>query len=160
MVSMDLHLVGIPPPLPIGIFTDWIVIISLSRALNLAFDWTTFSNSDHITLGVISSFLQKLIPIALSYTLTSLLIVIPNISELLQFCKAYSNRSDTLARKWDIGFEFSLSYGCKRRTISLVPTALNRLYCLFISSSVVNLGSSVSSMITLQNNLLQLPYIL
>jgi hypothetical protein len=72
--------------------------------------------------------------------------VIPTISESLQFCKACSNRSDTLANKWDIGFE---STEGERRAVSCVPTALKCLYCLVISSSMVNLGSAV---ITLKKN--------
>jgi len=36
----------------------------------------------------------------------------------------------------------SLEWG-KRRTVSCVPTALNRLYCLFISPSIVNLGCGI-----------------
>jgi hypothetical protein len=60
-----------------------------------------------------------------------LLIVIPTISELSQFRKAYSKRSDTLAWKWDIGLESSPSCGGWRRTVSWVPTALKRLYCLY-----------------------------
>jgi hypothetical protein len=35
--------------------------------------------------------------------------------------------------KWDIGFEFSLSCGGKKRTVSWVPTALKGLYCLYFS---------------------------
>jgi hypothetical protein len=40
-------------------------------------------------------------------------------------------------------------YWGKRRAVSCVPTALKRLYCLVISSSMVNVGSA---MITLKKN--------
>ena len=104
MVTSGLPLVAIRQ-WPIGIFTEWTAITSLSKALNLEFEWATFSKTHHITFEVIWSFLLKLIYIALSCTLSSLLI--PTISESIQFRKAYSNRSVTLARKWDVGFESS-----------------------------------------------------
>ena len=44
-------------------FTEWMVITCLSKALNLAFDWATFSKTDQISFEVIWSFLLKLIPI-------------------------------------------------------------------------------------------------
>jgi hypothetical protein len=52
-------------------------------------------------------------------------------SESSQFCKACSNRSDTLAKKWDIGFKSSPSVGGRRRTVSCVPAALKRPYCAY-----------------------------
>ena len=132
-------------PWPTGIATECTTMTSLSRALNRALDWATFSNTDQMTSSDNWSFRLKLIPIALSYTLTSLRIVRPTISESWQFRKAYSNSSVTLAWKWDRGFESSPSAGGKSRTVSSVPVALYRLYCLIISLSIVNLGAAISS---------------
>ena len=147
IISCRLPFIAIPsPPWPAGIFTEWTVMTKLSRALNLAFDWATFSNTDQITSPVIWSFLLKLIPIALSFTLTLLLIVTPIISLSSRSRNAYSNNSVTLARKWDVGFESSSpSGGGKRRTVSCVRWALKHMYCLVCSSSIVNLWVWISS---------------
>jgi hypothetical protein len=80
MVSSRLPLVAIRS-LPIGIFTE--LTHSLCKALNLALDWATFPKTDQFNSVVICSFLLKLIPIALSRILNSLLIVIPTICESL-----------------------------------------------------------------------------
>jgi hypothetical protein len=90
------------------------------------------------------SFLLKLTPSGFSFWLTSLLMVFPTMSPLLAFCNAYLNRSFTLARKWDTGSS-SPKGGGKRRTVSCVPIALDRLYYLLISPSIVNLGGAISS---------------
>ena len=145
MASSVLPLVVVlSPPNPVVIFTEW-TITNLSRALNLAFDCATFSKTDQITSPLIWFFFLKLIPIVLSYILTYLLILIPTISESSQFLNAYSNNFVTLAKKWDIGFESSSSHGGKRRTVSCIPSALKRLYCLVSSWSTVNLRVWISS---------------
>ena len=86
----------------------------------------------------IKIFRLKLIPIGLSCTLTSLLIVTPTISDSLQFLRAYSNKSDTISKKCVTGLE--TGGGGNNRTESWVPVALKRLYCLLISPSTVNLS--------------------
>ena len=55
MVSSGLPLVAIRPS-PIGIFTEWTVITSLSKALNLALDCAIFPKTDQITSEVFWSF--------------------------------------------------------------------------------------------------------
>ena len=130
IISRGLPFVAIPsPPWPICIFTEWTVMTNVSRALKLAFDWATFSNTDQITSPVIWSLLLKLIPMAMSFTSTSLLIVIPTISLSSRSRNAYSNNSVTLSRKWEMGFgsSSSPSGGGKRRTVSCVPWAFKRL---------------------------------
>ena len=91
-----------------------------------------------------SSLRLKLIPIGLSLWFTSFWIVIPTMSLSLTYYNACSNRSFTLAWKWLTGLAAS-GGGCSL-TVSWVPTALKRLYCLLISPFISNLRS-----ITLHN---------
>jgi hypothetical protein len=48
-----------------------------------------------------------------------------------------------------MGVERSSPGGGNSRTVSSVHVALNRLYCLVISSSIVNLGGVISSSLSL-----------
>ena len=114
-------------------FTLWTWRSKVSKALQREFDCVIFSRTLKITPAEILSFRLKLIPITFSCTLTSSRIETPTITEFSQFSIAYSNRSGTLSRKWEMAF--LSSHGCRRRTVSYVPTVLNCLYCLVISST-------------------------
>ena len=99
----------------------------------------TFYQTFIITSAESWSFRLKLIPIALSLTLTSLRIETPTICESLQFRNACSHRSVTRSRNCEIGSLSSLSDGDNRRTVGYATTVLNRLYCLVISFTILNL---------------------
>ena len=136
MVS-GLPLVFMLWPNPTGILIEWPSRTSVSKALKREVDCVTFSQTFKTTYAESWSFHLKVIPIALFLMLISLRIEMPTVSESLQFRKACSHRSVTLSWKWVMG---SLSSdGGNRRTVSYVPTVLNRLYCLVISSTIVNL---------------------
>ena len=124
-------------PKPTGILTEWTTTTNMSMASNLVFDWATFSKILQITNSLNRSIRLKLIPIGLSCTLTSLLLVTPTISDSLQFHRAYSNKMDKLYKKCVTGME-SVGGG-NNRTESWVPVAVNRLYSLLISLSTMNL---------------------
>jgi len=92
---------------------------------------------------VSGSFLLQLIPMGLLW-FTWFWMVIPTISLSLTFCKAYSEKSFTLARKCPT--VSPLSEGGNNRTVSCVPTALYRLLCLLIVSSISNLRAMFLSL--------------
>jgi len=99
-----------------GHLTECTVKTIVSRALNLEFDWETFSNTKYITSADNWSFRLKLIPIGLSFWFTSFWIVIPTISLSSTSRNTCLNRSFTLARK--CATESLLSEGGIKRTVS------------------------------------------
>jgi hypothetical protein len=120
------------PPIPTGILTECISITNQSNTLNLELEWNTFSNMLHITSPDIWSFRLKLVPIDLSCWLTWLRKEIPTMSLALDDCRAYSNNSFTLAKKWLTGLVW-VSEGGVRGAVSWVPTVLNLLFSLVCS---------------------------
>jgi len=125
-----------------AILTEITFMTSVSRAMNLEFDWDTLSKTLHMTSPDSWSFRLKLIPTGLSLWFTWFRIVMPTMSPSPASCNTCPNRSFTLPIKCVTGS--LLSEGVIKRALICLPTAFYRLYSLVFLSSMSNLRAMFS----------------